>query len=344
MLSSRLFIKLAKLSLLFTYLIVLAGGFVRMTGSGMGCPDWPKCFGLLIPPTAESQISWKKNVDYNNNQMLIHNDTLWVAKEKFSSENIFNRKNWDPFKKHSYVHFNVFHTWAEYINRCVGAITGLFVLLLFFFSLYKKLSKYQILGSLTLLILFVLQAWIGGEVVFSVLNPFKITIHMFVALLIVSILFLLIHVSNNIDLNKFSDFNKKFKVFLIITLILSLIQIYFGTQVREFIDSLSSDKSIWILQIQNSEIKIHQLFAGLVFLFNIYLCVYIAGKHNSINEIPYELFFIFTTLIFLILSGIVMLNFHFPGLAQLVHLFSAFVLFGAQFSLLLKINFNRSTE
>ncbi len=344
MLSYRLFIKLAKLSLVFTYLIVLAGGFVRMTGSGMGCPDWPKCFGLLIPPTTESQITWKKNVDYNNNQMLIHNDTLWVAKEKFSSENIFDRKNWEPFKKHSYVHFNVFHTWAEYINRCIGAITGLFVLLLFFFSLYKKLSKYQILGSLTLLILFGLQAWIGGEVVFSVLNPFKITIHMFVALLIVSILFLLIHISNNIDLHKFLDFNNKFKVFLIITLILSLIQIYFGTQVREFVDSLSSDKSIWILQIQNSEIQIHQLFAGLVFLFNIYLCVYVAGKYNSINEIPYELFFIFTTLIFLILSGIVMLSFHFPGLAQLVHLFSAFILFGAQFSLLLKINFSSSTE
>ena len=151
-------------------------------------------------------------------------------------------------------------------------------------------------------------------------------------------------ITSSISLAGILDFNNKFKVFLIITLILSLIQIYFGTQVREFVDSLSSDKSIWILQIQNSEIQIHQLFAGLVFLFNIYLCVYVAGKYNSINEIPYELFFIFTTLIFLILSGIVMLSFHFPGLAQLVHLFSAFILFGAQFSLLLKINFSSSTE
>lgn len=315
-----------------------------MTGSGMGCPDWPKCFGLFIPPTTESEITWQKNIEYGINQMLIHNDTLWVAKNNFISDSNFHRKNWEPYKKHNYVKFNVFHTWAEYINRCIGAITGLFVLALFFLSLFKGIRGYKSVGSLILLILFLLQAWIGGEVVFSVLNPFKITIHMFVALIIVCILFILINITLKPTIQKNIDYSKSIKFFLFLTMVLSLIQIFFGTQVREFVDVLPSDKSIWVSEIENSQIKIHQLIAFFVFFLNIYLCVSMLGKYSSIKEIPNELHFIFFTLFGLILSGVVMLNFNFLGLAQLIHLLSAFILFGAQFSLFLKFNLSKSIE
>src|SRR5215210_7460479 len=40
----------AEIALVFLTLIVLTGAAVRLTGSGLGCPDWPKCYGRVAPP------------------------------------------------------------------------------------------------------------------------------------------------------------------------------------------------------------------------------------------------------------------------------------------------------
>ena len=63
---------LTKLALLLVYLVIIAGAFVRMTGSGMGCPDWPKCFGFYVPPTEVSQILFKAKNDYSKGQMILY--------------------------------------------------------------------------------------------------------------------------------------------------------------------------------------------------------------------------------------------------------------------------------
>ena len=82
------------IAFVLVFLVVLAGSVVRMTGSGMGCPDWPKCFGLLIPPTSEDQIRWSADSEYEEGQMVIESDTLWQAQtDHISSGSSFSPKD-----------------------------------------------------------------------------------------------------------------------------------------------------------------------------------------------------------------------------------------------------------
>ena len=89
--------KTTTISIIIVYLVILAGGIVRMTGSGMGCPDWPKCFGFLIPPTERSQLDWKSNFDYNKNQIIIIDEKLFYANSSFKSKDKFDSYNWSKY-------------------------------------------------------------------------------------------------------------------------------------------------------------------------------------------------------------------------------------------------------
>ena len=124
-------------SLILVYLVIAAGAVVRMTGSGMGCPDWPKCFGYLIPPTERNQLDWKSNHQYREGEVIIVNESLRVASSDFNSSEEYESKNWETYTKHDYALFNATHTWIEFINRLLGALAGLATLFLFISSLWR---------------------------------------------------------------------------------------------------------------------------------------------------------------------------------------------------------------
>ena len=323
------FIKISKISLILVYLVILAGSLVRMTGSGMGCPDWPKCFGLLIPPTNEKQVEWNKNQQYSKGIILRYNGKLIVAKNDFVSKNEFNYTNWHPYTKHDYSEFNATKTWIEFLNRLIGAIAGLSTLLMLVFSLrFWKKNKIYSLVSLLIVLGMGFQAWLGKLVVDSNLAPYKITVHMLMALVIVALIIYLIFISNN-NIKILKNTSLKYLIFL--SLILTLVQVFTGTQVREFVDiqyELSENKELW-LKNPDFNFYFHRTFSLLVFAINLTI-LYLTFKWKyPLNTILWISFIIFLEIVL----GIIMYYGDFPIFSQPLHLFLATILFGFQFYL-----------
>lgn len=323
---------LTRLSLVLVYLVILAGATVRMTGSGMGCPDWPKCFGYYIPPVEQSQVLFQPNSNYKKGEMIIFNEEkLLIAKSNFSSSDFIDLKNWNTYEKHDYIIFNPVHTWIEYINRLIGAISGIPILLFTIISVvYFKKYKHLTFVSILTVIFMGFQAWLGKTVVDSNLAPYKITFHMLMALLIIAFLIYLVNSSSKNTIKR----NKIFTNFLFVAIVLTLIQIVLGTQVRQFVDeqaNLSYDKFQWFNEIPKVY-EFHRTFSIVVIAVNFGL-FYLNKKLNLGNNcITYVIVLLFIEA----LSGVVMFYFDFPFGSQTIHLFIASLIFGFQFFILLQ--------
>lgn len=187
-------------TLVTIFFLILVGSIVRATGSGLGCPDWPKCFGTLVPPTDVAQLP----SDYK---------TRFAIQGKEIAD------------------FDAFKTWTEYLNRLLGVVVGFQVFLIMIYGIKLRREKdVSLYLSISLFLIVGLQGWIGAKVVSSNLASLLITIHMLMAMVttcvIIEIHHRLINQSKEIKLNKF----------YVSILALAFLQIVLGTQVRESVD------------------------------------------------------------------------------------------------------------
>ena len=329
------FERFAKLTLVSIFLIIVAGAVVRMTGSGMGCPDWPKCFGYLIPPTEEDQIKWKPNTTFNKKQMVIHQvkttgDSsemqLLVAQKSFTSKENFNLSNWKKYEKHDYATFNVFHTWTEYINRLLGALLGVFAFIMLILSL-RKWSVSKTLTTLSLLQVFFIgfMAWLGKVTVDNNLAPVTITYHMLGALVLIMIQLLLLKKIQSPSFKfNFINYVQNNKL-LAFSIVLLIIQIVMGTQVRQQVDHF--------LEIGVNREDIASQFSTIFYIhrsFSLVLLLIIGTHLFTLFKLGRKnLFYLIgLTLTLEILIGIFLAYLGMQAIGQPFHLFLSLLLFG----------------
>ena len=325
----------SKWALLSVYLVILAGAVVRMTGSGMGCPDWPKCFGYLIPPTERSQLDWKPEKNYERGNVIILDNTLLVATQTFQSGLTIDPQNWEAYTKHDYTTFNATHTWVEFINRLLGAISGLIVLALFIRSLWW-IRKQPILPlfSFFAVVGMGVQAWLGKTVVDSNLLPSKISLHMIMALLIVSVLLFVRAKSHGKQLQQPS---KTLFILISVSFVLTLIQFGLGVDVRQFIDYQIKQAGynapqLWLDRPEIS-FYVHRSLSLVVVVLSIWIYKMVVKEGLAHKYIQ----FIIGCILVEIALGILMYYIDFPWGTQPLHLLIATLLFSAQLYWLLRI-------
>lgn len=329
------FTSLVKICIISVYVIILAGATVRMTGSGMGCPDWPKCFGHLIPPTSEDQLLWKPDTDFKKGYIIIHEDQLWVAQEAIHTADHFNSSHWKVYTKHDYASFNATHTWVEYVNRLASAVAGIFFLLLVIRSLgFRKKNKWIPVLSFLALAMMLFEAWLGKTVVDSNLSVSKISVHMVVALAIVAVLLIMLR---QLRLNKAKHMYDGLMKWLVFTSLLATIaQVLMGIEIRQYVDIAL--KEVGLMNKQHLNLSehgyflVHRSFSILVVLVN--LMLYLRNRKLALGyRLPQWIMILITLEV---LTGIVMFYADFPFGTQATHLLFATFLFGMQFYLLLK--------
>lgn len=335
------FRSLLKISIFCTYLVILAGAVVRMTGSGMGCPDWPKCFGSYIPPTDISALPDGYEQHYIELRKS-KNEKLAKMIRPLGWDELATKISEDP-AVYEGTEFVWQKTWIEYVNRLAGAALGIFLLAAFFTSLlyWKKRKKIPLI-VLGIIIVTGFQGWMGSVVVSTNLLPGVLTAHMVLAfVLIAGLIYLYVKTAPGIRTASSFNMDNTMRYALGVLIGLTLVQVLLGTQVRQQIDVIAKSfdlqqRGLWISQL-DWIFKVHRSFSILILLGNAWICY-------QIFKYLHHYFAVFRAGVYLAvfvgvatISGIIMAYFGVPAWAQPIHLVLSCLIFGAQVYLFVAI-------
>jgi cytochrome c oxidase assembly protein subunit 15 len=344
--SKNTFRKTNLITIALLFVLILAGGVVRSTGSGMGCPDWPKCFGRYIPPTSSSELPSDYKQKYVAGR-LAKNQRFAKTLDIFGYSDLARRIRQDrsilvPEE------FNAAKTWTEYINRLIGAASGFLLLLTAWFSFsYRKENKLIPFLSILNVILVGFQGWLGSIVVSTNLVAWIVTVHMLLALAILALAISTYHLAKVHGKHKL-NVSPIAHVVALLTLIITILQIAFGSAVREKIDEVAARlqggyRSDWINTAGEIFYR-HRDVAVLVLIANILLFILIRGGFNRHSIQQQVMSFTFLMIMLQMVTGILLSYWALPPVAQAAHIFLASLIFGGQFYLMLNLYRSVNTQ
>ena len=317
--SLRRFRGLATLTLAAVYFLILVGASVRASGAGMGCPDWPTCFGQWVPPTAESQLPANYQEVYAE---LGYGDTR----------------------------FNVVKTWTEYLNRLIGVTIGVLIFATAWVSMpLRRLDASITTASVMVFLMVGFQGWLGSRVVSSNLQPGMITLHMLMALAIVATLMFALAQSRRqiMATQPVLAIDSKFKKWLYIVLGMTILQVAMGTQVREMTDLIKEAqgeelRSSWI-EAMPWFFYVHRSFSALVLCANLWLARLLINSLGWVHTLTRLTFAMIAVIGLSVISGATLGHLGMPAFVQPTHLLAATLLFGLQFLIWMSYRHSRDS-
>jgi len=151
---NQLFSRYSLLVTVFALVVIVLGAFVRLSDAGLGCPDWPGCYGLIDVPQTDQEIQ--------------------IAEQAFPQRPVEESK-----------------AWKEMFHRYFAGTLGILILILAIWSLRTRfVSKTVPLLSVSLVGLVIFQALLGMWTVTLQVKPAIVTLHLLFGMATVSMLWL----------------------------------------------------------------------------------------------------------------------------------------------------------
>ena len=312
------FQKTALAALLATIFLIYVGAIVRATGSGLGCPDWPKCWGELIPPTSLDQVDF---------------DKLNIEK--------FQKKNPSITRESLAAEFNPVHVWVEFINRLVSLPVGLFTLSTFLLSFqFLRKQKRVFFGSFAALALVLTNAILGAIVVSSGLKPGVITLHMALAIILICVfVYIIYRGGQRLPSVNLGSQKGLLRSTLIILFVACVVEGIMGSQVREITDELAlkfkdTPRNVWHEILEQKGIYLfHRSFSWVILVLGIFLFTKTRNAKGDLAKLSIKV--TFGVILAQMVLGVLMSHVSVHPVVQVLHIGLSSILIVALFWLIL---------
>ena len=252
------FQRIALTAFICVEILIFVGAAVRATGSGLGCPDWPFCYGCWIPPTSAENIDFTKlDLEKFRAKAARHGrDPATITQETLMAE-------FDPVA-----------TWVEYFNRLTSLPVGISITVLLCASIgqWRERRPGVFFASFAAFALVVVNAWLGARVVYSGLKPGTITLHMALAILLQCVLVYVIWKGTARPWNIAPAAERIRKVWrwALLLFVLVVTEGVMGSQVRELTDELAmqhlgQSRASWVGELEQTTVYlVHRSYSWLI--------------------------------------------------------------------------------